>query len=311
MALVLTITLNPTIDVFGEAGKVEATHKTRLTDARYEPGGGGINVARVISVLGGDVLACFLSGGEMGAFLSRLLADETIPHRAIAMAGQTRVAFMVHDQSTGLEYRFLPEGPVVTAGDIENCAKVLQGSGGHFLVASGSLPRGAPPDSYARLAQAAAAQGMKFVLDSSGEGLRSAVAAGGIYLAKPSRSELEHLAGRKLDEAGAETAARDLVASGRVEIVALTLGAEGAMMVSGGGTLRLPAIPVPVRSAVGAGDSFLGAMVWALSGNWPLEEAFRLGMAAGAAAIMNTGTVLCRRSDVMDLYLKTGGTQPL
>jgi 6-phosphofructokinase 2 len=144
MAAVLTITLNPTIDVFGEAAQVQPTHKVRLKDTSFEPGGGGINVARVISTLGGEVEALALSGWEMGDFLGRLLKDEGIRWKPIPMEGETRVALMVHDQSTGLEYRFLPEGPEVTAADIERCAAAISATRSGIVVASGSLPRGAP-----------------------------------------------------------------------------------------------------------------------------------------------------------------------
>jgi 6-phosphofructokinase 2 len=311
MGTIQTITLNPTIDLFGRARAVRPTHKIRMSDVRYEPGGGGINVARVISVLGGAVEAGFLAGGEMGQFLCRLLAAEGIRHRAIAIDGQTRLATIVFDQTSGEEYRFLPDGPTVTEAHVAASAAMLETGDGGFAVASGSLPPGAPADSYARIARAAAAKGLRFVLDSSGEGLRAAVAAGGIHLMKPSRGELEQLAGQSLDEAGLAAKASQLVRSGKAEIIAVTLGAEGAMLVTKDGTLRVPAIPVDVRSAVGAGDSFLGAMVWALSQGWTVEDAFRLGTAAGAAATMNAGTVLCRREDVTALYRKAGGSRRL
>jgi 6-phosphofructokinase 2 len=304
---VLTITLNPTIDVFGAAAAVRPTHKVRLSKASYEPGGGGVNVARVITTLGGSAEAVFLAGGEMGAFLGRLIREEGITQRPIAIAGQTRVALMVHDDSTGLEYRFLPEGPEVTAADIDRCAAEVSARTEGIVVASGSLPRGAPRDSFARLARAAARNGLPFVLDTSGEALAAALGEGGILLLKPSREELEGLAGQSLDERGLEEAARALVAGGKLRMVALTLGADGAMLVSADGVIRRPALNVPVLSAVGAGDSFLGAMVWAMSERWKLEDAFRLAMAAGAAATSNKGATLCRKEDVFRLFRESGG----
>lgn len=310
MASILTITLNPTIDVFGEAAAVRPTHKIRLTDTSFEPGGGGINVARVISTLGGEVEALALSGWEMGAFLGRLLKAEGIAWTPIAMEGETRVALMVHDQSTGLEYRFLPEGPEVHAHEIDACAEAIQHKTAGFVVASGSLPRGAPADSYVRLAKAAARIGLPFVLDSSGAALKAALDHGGIFLVKPSQSELESYAGHALDMAGVEQAAKDIVAAGKAKMVAVTLGADGAVLATGDRLLRLPAMEVEVRSAVGAGDSFLGAMVWALSEGWAVDQAFLLGMAAGAAATGNPGTSLCRREDVLGLFERAGGKRP-
>ena len=311
MAAVLTITLNPTIDVFGEAAQVRPTHKVRLKDTSFEPGGGGINVARVISALGGEVEALALSGWEMGDFLGRLLRDEGIKWTPIPMEGETRVALMVHDQSTGLEYRFLPEGPEVHAHEIDACADAILHKSEGIVVASGSLPRGAPADSYVRLAKAAARNALPFVLDSSGEALKAALEHGGIFLVKPSQSELESYAGHELDAAGIEAAARAIIARGQARMVAVTMGADGAVLATAEKLLRLPAIPVDVRSAVGAGDSFLGAMVWALSEHWEIEQAFLLGMAAGAAATGNAGTSLCRREDVFALFEKAGGRLPV
>jgi 6-phosphofructokinase 2 len=304
---VLTITLNPAIDVFGAAKAVRPTHKVRLSNATYEPGGGGINVARVITTLGGEAEAMFLAGGEMGAFLGRLIREEGITQVPLAIAGQTRVALMVHDDSTGLEYRFLPEGPEIAEADIARCAEAVASRREGYVVASGSLPRGAPDDSFARLAAAARRNALPFVLDTSGKALAAALEAGSILLIKPSRDELEAHAGHGLDDKGVVEAARALVGARKAEMVAVTLGADGAILVTGERVLRLPAIAVPVRSAVGAGDSFLGAMVWAMTRGWPLEEAFRLGMAAGAAATSNPGTTLCRKQDVFRLFAEAGG----
>jgi 6-phosphofructokinase 2 len=301
-APVLTITLNPTIDVFGAAAAVRPTHKVRLKNASYEPGGGGINVARVITALGGTAEALFLAGGEMGAFLGRLIAEEGITQRPIAIDGQTRVAFMVRDDATGLEYRFLPEGPEVTAADIQRCTEAVAARTDCIVVASGSLPRGAPADSYALLARAAQQNNLPFVLDTSGAALKPALEQGGILLLKPSREELEGLMGHALDEKGLEDAAMSLVRAGKVRMVAVTLGADGAMLVSAEEVLRRQAINVPVLSAVGAGDSFLGAMVWAMTESWSLADAFHLAMAAGAAATSNQGATLCKKEDVMRLY---------
>jgi len=302
MAAVLTITLNPTIDVFRAADAVKPTEKVRLSDATYEPGGGGINVARVIATLGGKVEALALTGGEMGAFLARLAAAEGLPLHTVPIAGQTRVALMVRDQSTGLEYRFLPEGPVVSEADVDSCVAAIAARSQGFVVASGSLPRGAPADSYVRMARAAARHALPFVLDTSGKALSAALRHGGLFLVKPSRSELEAHAGHPLDPEGLALVAQELVHAGKARLVAVTLGGEGALLASPEGLIRLPAITVPVRSAVGAGDSFLGALVWALTQDWPLEKAFRLAVAAGAAATSNAGTTLCRREDVFALY---------
>lgn len=304
MTQILTITLNPTVDISSQADVVRPTRKTRTLNTRYDPGGGGINVARVIATLGGDAEAIFLAGGEIGMLLNRLLGEEGIRRHLFSIAGQTRIGVVVQEQTTGLEYRFVAEGPAVQPDKMEPCLRAAISHGGSYIVASGSIPAGVPGDTYARIADAAASRGARFVLDSSGAGLQTTLEKSRVFLVKPSLGELEKLVGKKLDEDGVRLAAADIVARGAAEIVAVTMGADGALMATSSGILRVPAIPVRVRSAVGAGDSFLGAMTWALSEGKSPEEAFRLGVAAGAAKVMTPGTKLCKRSDVFDLLPK-------
>lgn len=306
MAAILTITLNPTIDIASEADLVRPTRKVRTVDERYDPGGGGINVARVVAELGDETEALFLAGGATGALLDDLLERARIPHRSFPIAGPTRISFTVHERQTGLEYRFVASGPMVSPAELEPCFSFLRAADSPWVVASGSLPRGAPSDTLARMADIAAARGARFVLDSSGEGLALALRNSRVFLVKPSRGELEQFVGHQLDETGIREAAVELVRRGAAELVAVTLGAEGALLVSAEGVVRMPALHVPVRSAVGAGDSFLGAMTFALVKGWAPDEALRLGVAAGAAAVLTPGTTLCRREDVLRLYAETG-----
>jgi 6-phosphofructokinase 2 len=302
MPPILTITLNPTIDASGETDAVRPTRKTRLTGLRHDPGGGGINVARVIAVLGGEAEALYLAGGEMGDFLERLMREQGVHCHRVPISGQTRVAYMVREICTGLEYRFIPEGPDVSAQELKPCFDAIAARHHGYVVASGSLPPGVPDDTYATMAAMAAKQGLRFVLDGSGAGLHRALDGGGLFLVKPSWGELESYAGRRLDEDGLRHVAMDLVARKHAAAVAVTLGQDGALLATAEGIIREPAIHVRVRSAVGSGDSFLAAMVWALSEDHPIEKAFRLGMAAGAAAAMTPGTELCRRDDVLTLH---------
>jgi len=304
MTEILTITLNPALDASAEADSVRPTHKVRTTEMRFDPGGGGINVTRVVAMMGGRTDAIFPAGAEIGNFLDRLLTEQDIRHRVIPVAGQTRINFVVVEPKTGLEYRFVAPGPTLQPSELQRCLDEVAAHEAGYVVASGSLPVAAPDDTYARLAEITAARGAKFVLDSSGAGLKTALTMSKVHLVKPSLSELEQLEGRKLDEEGIRQSAAGIVARGAAELVAVTLGANGALLASANGILRVPAIQVPVHSAVGAGDSFLGAMVWALAEGKPAEEAFQWGMAAGAAAVMTRGARLCQRSDVFELFAK-------
>lgn len=299
---ILTITLNPALDMSSEAHSVRPTRKIRTTKVRYDPGGGGINVARVIAEMGGQPEALFVAGGALGTFLDELLEAEGITRQLISSPGQTRLSFTVHDATSGLEYRFVPEGPELPGEQLQACLDAAAAHHASYVVASGSLPHGAPPDTYARLAERTAARGARFVLDCSGEALRETLHHAPVFLVKPSVGELEQLAGHRLDEDGVRETAAKLVKDGAAEMVAVTLGSEGAILATGSGVTRAPAIHVPVHSAVGAGDSFLAAMTLALSEGRDAEDSFFMGVAAGAAAVMTGGTELCRRKDVLKLY---------
>ncbi len=151
-----------------------------------------------------------------------------------------------------------------------------------WLVASGSLPRGVPKDFYVQVSDLVAARKGKLVLDTSGEPLRLALDHGGLALVKPSHGEFEKLTGRTLAtpaEIGA--AAVELIGSGKVEMVAVTLGHDGAVLATKDGWSFLPAPKVETISTSGAGDSFVAGMVHALAIGWRPDDAFRLARPAG------------------------------
>lgn len=303
---ILTLTINPTVDIAADAKAVQPVRKVRTTNETFDPGGGGVNVARVLRELGGETLAVVLAGGVSGRLLEELLTEGGVPHQAIPIAGRTRMSHTVQDLSSGQEYRFVPEGPTLAEAEWQAALDALEQAEAAWVVASGSLAPGVPEDFYARAAATAARRGQHFVLDTSGPPLRAAIGKG-LALIKPSRGEFEALVGRPLPDAEAQdAAAMDLLRQGAAGLIAVTLGHEGAMLAEPGGVLRLPALDVPVRGAVGAGDSFLAAMVLSLSRGEPPREAFAWGMAAGAAAVMATGTAHPRRADVEALRRQIG-----
>ncbi len=302
MAKILAVALNPTIDISCDADRVQPTLKVRTHNQRHHPGGGGVNVARVIAELGGQVELAYLSGGASGILLDNLLADSQVKLSRFGIKGAVRVAFMVYEEKSGLEYRFVPEGPAVSAEELAPLFDQIEAHGDDMVVASGSLPVGAPADTYARMAKAVMKAGGRFILDTSGEALKATLEQARVFLVKPSLGELERFAGYSLDDDGAHEVALDLVRSGAAEHVALTFGRKGALLVNADGVTRLPAMHVDARSAVGAGDSFIGALTWSLVRGDTIGEAFRWGVAAGAAAVMTPGTELCRLKDVEGLF---------
>ena len=311
-ARIVTLTLNPTIDTAFEAEKVVPTDKIRTWGERLDPGGGGINVARVLARFGAPVRAIYTAGGSTGHLLDRLLERECVERTSVPIAGETRVSVTVHEHATGHEYRFVPEGPELAESEWRECLNCADQAHCDYLVASGSLPRGVPADFYAQLAGRLAGRSVKLVLDTSGDELKLAVEHGGIFLLKPSRAELEELVGRPL--AGIEEVASEalrIVADGLAQNVAVTLADEGAVLADTSGAIYMPALAVEAKSGVGAGDSFLAGTTYAFGRGADVRDALRLGIAAGAAATLSPGTNLCRPEDVLKLVTQEPAVETL
>jgi 6-phosphofructokinase 2 len=285
MAAIVTLTMNPALDIATATQRVEPTHKLRCTEPRYDPGGGGINVARAVRALGGEAAAVFPAGGAAGEMIRHLLDQEDVVYDVVAIDGFTRESLAVEERATGDQFRFILPGPEISERDQQRCLDRLEllAPAASYIVASGSLPLG----------------------------VRTISTRGWPRMLKPSLRELQDLVGHEIrSEREQEHAARDVIEQRRSEIVVLSLGEAGALLATADGCERFPAIPVTARSTVGAGDSMLAGVVLGLTRGLPLREAVRFGMAAGSAALLGFGTALCRRADVERLYAQMPGTRP-
>lgn len=301
--MILTLTMNPAVDLSTATARVAPTHKLRCGPAAVHPGGGGINVARVVHRLGGEALALFPAGGPSGQRLVGLLQAEGVPLESLAIAGDTRESFAVREETSGLEYRFVLPGPALSQQEWQSALDraLALAERTELVVASGSLPPGVPADFFARLASALKERGRRLLLDTSGAPLAQALAAG-VHLVKPSLRELQDCTGRPLDDLPQRKAAcAELVARGAAQIVALSLGEHGALLVTSDGAWQAPALPVTVASTIGAGDSFAAGLALGLARGSAPPQALRLAMAAAAAALLSPGTALCRADDVARL----------
>lgn len=299
MPEIVTVTLNPAIDVSTSVDRIAPTHKLRCARERRDAGGGGVNVARVVRRLGGDVVAAYPAGGPIGEMLQRLVGAEDVSSCVVPIAGDTRESFTVCETEHSREYRFVLPGPELSEPEWRACLAAFEAemAGARFAVASGSLCPGVPDDFHARLAASARRGDTHFVIDASGAALKAALAEG-VYLAKPNLRELQDLLGAALpDQHSRIEACRKLIRDGAAELIALTLSAEGALLVSAQEAWASTALRVPVKSSVGAGDSFLGGLICAIACGETLSEGLRWGAAAGAAALLNPGTELCKRED--------------
>ncbi|WP_448808223.1 1-phosphofructokinase family hexose kinase [Agromyces bauzanensis] len=303
-APIVTLTMNPALDVSSSTELVVADHKVRCGPSRFDPGGGGVNVTRAIRNLGGTSIAIYPLGGPTGQAYRGFIEAEGVLGRVIRIAGSTRESFTVDELSTGRQFRFVLQGPTLREPEWRACLSVV---GDHlpvggYLVASGSLPPGVPQDFYAMLARISADHDVRIVVDASGPALEAALDEG-VFLVKPSLRELAELVGAQgaLDDQQQVEAAQELVADGRAEIVALSLGSAGAVLVTAYEVLRLPTPGIEVKSTVGAGDAFLAGFVLRLAQGRTAAEAFRTAVAAGSATAMLPATGLCHAEDVARL----------
>lgn len=303
----VTVTVNPAVDVSTAVAEIQFDVKLRSEPLRYEPGGGGINCARVLATLGAEVVAVHTAGGAMGAVLEELLADKGFERRTVPISGTTRQSFHVYDLRSSRQLRFVAPGPHL---DVEDCGALVAAvdaatTSGTFVILSGTLPPGAPVELYATLAERVRGRGGLVVLDTSGPAWRPAAEAG-VHVLRNNDRELAQALGRPLDEPIVrDIELRRLVDSGRARVVAMGIGSQGSVVADGDGIwwVRPPAVK-PV-SMVGAGDSFTAALSYALASGWETPRAAAFGVAAGAAAVLTPHSELVRRADLDRIFAET------
>lgn len=299
---ILTITLNPAVDLDSSVAKVAPGPKLRCAAPVIDPGGGGINISRAVAELGGTSTALVAAGGGMGDVLIGLLRREAVSARIVAAPGETRQSLAVTETGTGAQYRFVFPGPSWEPEDVARAEREIADvmPQGGLVILSGSQPRGFADDFAARLISIAAEKGAGVGLDSSGPALR-ALQAGrikGLEILRLDMAEAAELAGADLPDAAASAGfAADLVARGLARIVVLARGAEGSVLATAAGLWFCNAAKVPVASKTGAGDSFVAGFVLALARGGAAQVALQHGVAAASAAVMTEATTLCRRKD--------------
>jgi 6-phosphofructokinase 2 len=299
--LIVTLTLNPALDLSTAVDTIEPWRKMRCDAPRVDPGGGGVNVARALLEIGGDPLAVVALGGHVGSLVASALRRDGIPIRRVPVRGGTRQNYAVTERSTGNQFRFVHSGPPMSAREWGRCleATVDASRDASCVVASSSLPPGVPDDAFTTLASRLERLGVPLIVDTSGAALRSAVRAP-VTLVKPSINELRALVGSELttlDEY--ETAARLLLDSGLCTTIAVSLGAEGALIVPRlAASFVVHAPHVTPVSSIGAGDSMVAGLAFGIARGQTLQTAARFGVAAGTAAVLAEGTGLCTLSDI-------------
>lgn len=306
---IVTLTVNPAVDKSTHIDRLIPEQKLRCDAPRFDAGGGGINVSKAIKRLGGTSTAIFTTGGPAGQVLRDLVSQEGIDCEVIQAEQWTRENFIVAETSTNAQYRFGMPGAALSEAETETVLETLRQSKADYVVASGSLPPQMDVNFYEKVAAISKEIGARLVLDTSGEPLRAACDEG-VFLLKPNIGELEALVGAKdLQIDDVDDAARMLIGDGKCEVVIVSMGPKGAILVTKDLCEHVPAPPVQKRSTVGAGDSMVAGMTWALTQKLTYSEMIRWGVACGSAATMNEGTQLFLRADVERLldWLKRFG----
>lgn len=299
---IVTLTVSPALDKSAHFSGLIPEQKIRCGKPLFDAGGGGINVSKAISKLGGTSLAVFTSGGSTGEMLKELLKKESVPFETIETQSWTRENFVAVDDNTNSQYRFGFPGSAITSFEKDKIIQTIQELKFKFLVLSGGLSEGLPDDFYRQIAETAKKSGTKLIVDTAGEPLKSVLKTG-VYMIKPNVGELAKLVGvERLEMEEVNKAAKQIIEKGGAEIVVVSLGPQGAVLVTKDSYEFAPAPHVPKKSTVGAGDSMVGGMVWALSQNKSLKEVLQWGVACGSAATMNEGTQLFKPEDAKRLF---------
>lgn len=304
--MIITVTLNPCIDKSSRVPRLKPESKLRCTEVVNEPGGGGINVSKALRKLETGSVALFPAGGHNGNMLCSLLKEEGIIFHAVDTKVETRENWIVLEEETNHQYRFTFPGRAVEEETIKKLIDQIRSFAPTFVVASGSLPPGLPAYFYGLIVKNAAAVGARCIVDTSGPALQ-ALKGKHAYMIKPNIGELcKMLNIERLENNEVDDAAQQAIFDGFAEVIVVSMGPAGAWLVTKDEKHFVEAPPVQKRSTVGAGDSMVAGITFALQKHMNFEEALRMGVACGSAATMNEGTQLFHKEDVFRLYESMG-----
>ncbi|MEX0967514.1 MAG: 1-phosphofructokinase family hexose kinase [Bacteroidia bacterium] len=311
MPQIITCTPNPALDLSTSTDKFIPEEKLRCAKPLREPGGGGINVARALKRLCCDATAIFPSGGPTGEMYESLLAKEKIDQHPLKVKSATRESIMITDKEHNDLYRFILPGGELEEREWQMLLDLVNDyADADYLIASGSLPPGAPENFYARLSRKAREHNVRFILDTSGTALCKITEAGA-FLLKPNKNELAALVGRKLtNESDWKNAAEEVINKYDIEVLVVSLGGEGAILATSRNIEKLAAPQVEKQSSVGAGDSMVAGIVSKLIEGMEIREAVRYGLCCGSAAIMTPGSELLHKKDADELFEKIRSENP-
>ena len=287
--MIYTVTLNPTLDITYVLEDITFGEPVRALEVLKSPGGKGINVSRALRAMGTDSVAVAMIGGHVGEEVLDLLHHEGLILQIAKIKNDTRTNVIVLGKRDNEELVIKAAGPAVEETETQYVTKLVfqVAQAPEIMVLSGSLPPGVKHDTYSAITVEGKSRGSKVIIDSAGEPFRLAVEAAP-YMIKPNLAELRQLAGRDLEgESEIVECCKTLIDKG-IEVVVVSMGPQGALMVSRGAVLR-GTVPAVSDDTVGAGDSMVAGLVTGIVQELPPERLFQRGLAFSLSAVMNTG----------------------
>jgi 6-phosphofructokinase 2 len=297
---IITLTINPALDKSAKVDGLVPEQKLQCHSIVYQPGGGGINVSRVLNRLDEQTHCIVTSGGDTGQNLNELLLKEGIHPKTISIKAWTRENLSVVDTKTNFQYRFGMPSNGLQDVELDEIKSALDNylNNGDILVLSGSLPQNVPTDYYATLIKHVSHKNIKIVIDTSGPALTEALKEK-IFLVKPNQRELAQWAGKEfLSSTEQEAFALDMVTSGKATYVVVSLGARGAFMASKEGVVYQSTPSITVKSTIGAGDSMVAGLIYGIKNDLSVSDILKWGVACGVSTTMSEGTNLASKSNI-------------
>lgn len=289
--MITTLTMNPALDktIFLDYFTIDSVNRVKNT--RVDAGGKGVNVSKIVKVLGEDTIALGILGGKTGAQLGEMLDEMEIPHEFVWVEGDTRINTKIVDAVRGTCTDINEIGASITDKDLEDIKKTIQkwASQSEFLVIGGGLQKQVPYTFYKEIIESIDQTQCKVVLDASEMLLKEGIKAKP-WLIKPNIHELEELLGKDLNSVDLVIKeCRKIIEQG-VANVAVSMGSQGILFVTKDKAVHAIPPKVEPKSTVGAGDSTVGAMTVGFSKGQSIEEVVRLAVGAGTAAVTMEGT---------------------
>ncbi len=291
---IITLTVNPALDKSAKVDGLVAEQKLKCHSIEFQPGGGGINISRILTRLNIESDCVFTSGGDNGNYIQKLLVNDNVSFTPVPVYEWTRENLSVVDTKTNLQYRFGMPGKPISKSEIELITSTIRNKveENDILALSGSLAGNMPADYYTQIIKSVENKKVKVILDTSGPALSQALKQS-LYLIKPNQKELASLAGSDfLSNKEQEAFAMQLINSKMVTYVVVSLGSRGAFIASKQGVEYQTTPSIPVKSTIGAGDSMVAGLIYGIKQNYSPVNMLKYGVACGVATTMSEGTNL-------------------